>query len=151
MKYIDDHDAAKKKSNKDAGITDGDDEEMYDAEPVESKSELTLLQVGFLCQSYRSFVTWFGESFLGEKLDRLLLKYILGPYNDSACQVERLFSEVLYMIVILSLRVSVGFVAVVAIMGKLQCDWSVIWEIRLMFGGGKLSGKKRTGCNLMPI
>lgn len=45
MKYIDDHDAAKKKSNKDAGITDGDDEEMYDAEPVESKSELTLLQV----------------------------------------------------------------------------------------------------------
>lgn len=49
MKYIDDHDAAKKKSNKDAGITDGDDEEMYDAEPVENKAELTLLQVGFLC------------------------------------------------------------------------------------------------------
>lgn len=49
MKYIDDHDAAKKKSNKDAGITDGDDEEMFDAEAVESKSELTLLQVGFLC------------------------------------------------------------------------------------------------------
>jgi hypothetical protein len=49
MKYIDDHDAAKKKSNKDAGITDGDDEEMFDAEPVENKSELTLLQVGFLC------------------------------------------------------------------------------------------------------
>jgi DNA-directed RNA polymerase-3 subunit RPC5 len=45
MKYIDDHDAVKKKSNKDAGITDGDDEDMFDAEPVESKSELTLLQV----------------------------------------------------------------------------------------------------------
>lgn len=45
MKYIDDHDALHKKSNKDAGITDGEDEEMVDAEPVESKSELTLVQV----------------------------------------------------------------------------------------------------------
>lgn len=55
MKYIDDHDAAKKKSNKDAGITDGDDEEMFDAEPVENKSELTLLQVGFLCFTVESY------------------------------------------------------------------------------------------------
>ena len=46
MKYIDEHDAAKKKSNRDAGINDGDDEEMFDAEPSEPKSELTLLQVG---------------------------------------------------------------------------------------------------------
>lgn len=45
MKYIDDHDAIHKKSNKDAGITDGEDEEMVDAEPVDSKSELTLVQV----------------------------------------------------------------------------------------------------------
>jgi len=44
MKYIDDHDAIHKKSNKDAGITDGEDEEMVDAEPVDSKSELTLVQ-----------------------------------------------------------------------------------------------------------
>lgn len=45
MKYIDDHDAIHKKSNKDAGVTDGEDEEMVDAEPVDSKSELTLVQV----------------------------------------------------------------------------------------------------------
>ncbi|KAG0614812.1 hypothetical protein M758_6G205100 [Ceratodon purpureus] len=45
MKYIEAHDAAKKKSNKEAGINDGDEEEMYDAEPTENKSELTLLQV----------------------------------------------------------------------------------------------------------
>lgn len=44
MKNIDAHDAAKKKSDKDAGTNDGD-EEMFDAEPNESKSELTLLQV----------------------------------------------------------------------------------------------------------
>lgn len=49
MKYIEAHDAAKKKSNKEAGINDGDEEEMYDAEPTENKSELTLLQVGLLC------------------------------------------------------------------------------------------------------
>jgi hypothetical protein len=48
-------------------------------------------------------------------------------------------------------QVTVGFVAVVAIIGKLQCDWSVPWEIRLMFGGGRLSVKKPTGCSLMPI
>jgi hypothetical protein len=45
MKYIDDADVAKKKQNREAGITDGDDEEMVEAEASESKSELTLLQV----------------------------------------------------------------------------------------------------------
>uniref|UniRef100_A0A7I4FJY4 DNA-directed RNA polymerase III subunit RPC5 n=1 Tax=Physcomitrium patens TaxID=3218 RepID=A0A7I4FJY4_PHYPA len=45
MKYIDEYDAAKKKSNKEAGIADGDEEELFDAEPPESKTELTLLQV----------------------------------------------------------------------------------------------------------
>jgi hypothetical protein len=44
MKYIDDADVAKKKQNREAGITDGDDEEMVEAEASESKSELTLLQ-----------------------------------------------------------------------------------------------------------
>lgn len=53
MKNIDAHDAAKKKSDKDAGTNDGD-EEMFDAEPNESKSELTLLQVGLLCSLYQS-------------------------------------------------------------------------------------------------
>jgi hypothetical protein len=45
MKYIDDADVTKKKQNREAGITDGDDEEMVEAEASESKSELTLLQV----------------------------------------------------------------------------------------------------------
>lgn len=58
MKYIDDHDAAKKKSNKDAGINDGDDEEMFDAEPSEPKSELTLLQVGLFCSLCQSSSTF---------------------------------------------------------------------------------------------
>lgn len=42
MKYIDDYDVVKKKSNKDVGIIDGDDEEMFDVEVVEFKLELIL-------------------------------------------------------------------------------------------------------------
>lgn len=52
MKYIDDHDAVKKKSNKEAGITDGEDEEIVEAESSEAKSEMTPVQVCIFCSQY---------------------------------------------------------------------------------------------------
>lgn len=43
-----------------------------------------------------------------------------------------------------------SFLAVVAIMGKLQCAWSVCWEIRLIFVDERQSAKKQLDCSLMP-
>lgn len=42
MKYIDEYDVVKKKSNKEVGIVDGDEEELFDVELFEFKIELIL-------------------------------------------------------------------------------------------------------------
>jgi hypothetical protein len=85
MKYIDDADVAKKKQNREAGITDGDDEEMVEAEASESKSELTLLQV---CIS--DLFTWrLGLNVSGDHVDVVtnVLGFVAIGFDRGKCML----------------------------------------------------------------